>query len=87
VGHAKLAHADKTGATFTYQKSALKSDGGQIVGPGFAVFSVYLAGTAHGQNRLHLITDMSEYRRYIGGVGCCSTVVHHCDKGNFGGSN
>ena len=36
VGHAKPAHADKTGETFTYQKGALKSDGGQIIGHGFA---------------------------------------------------
>ena len=36
VNHAKPAHGDKTGETFTYQKGALKSDGGQIIGHGFA---------------------------------------------------
>ena len=36
VGHARPMEADKTGETFTYQKGVLRSDGGQIVGQGFA---------------------------------------------------
>ena len=36
VGYAKPAHLDKTGEKFTYQKGALKTEGGEVIGHGFA---------------------------------------------------
>ncbi len=36
VGHGKPAHLDKTGEVFTYQKGAVKAEGGETIGHGFA---------------------------------------------------
>ena len=71
VGHAKPAHADKTGATFTYQKGTLKSDGGQIIGQGFADvwFKDHFAIEYKGAGRHQTLTEaLKQLRGYAGSL-------------------
>ena len=71
VGHAKPAHADKTGATFTYQKGALKSDGGQIIGHGFADvwFKDHFAIEYKGAGQHKTLTEaLKQLRGYAGSL-------------------
>ncbi|HZY40867.1 MAG TPA: DNA methyltransferase, partial [Anaerolineae bacterium] len=71
VGHDKPAQLDKTGATFTYQKGVLKSDGGQIIGQGFADvwFKDHFAIEYKGPGKYKTLTEaLKQLRGYAGSL-------------------